>query len=365
MIKNKTNYTALIILIILGYLGNYFKIELFFGVDFLFGSIFVWLVSYLFGMNWGITSGVIASICTRFLWGHNYAIIIFTCEAIFVNFFSRKKRHNLLYFDIIYWTCIGIPLVAFFYGAILQVSATGTWLIMFKQSVNGVFNALIANLIIISFPVDKWFKTRSKRQVISFEKTLFIILTTFVLIPVLTLTILTINDHLKYIEKDLNNQLVLASDFLINDINHWTDMHINALKLLSQENVTDNRLKQEKIDLIHQNFPSLSKIYLTDEKGVIVAFSQDKNTKEKMLIGQNISDQDKVKKSKATLQTIITNVHQDKENVNDHIGIMIPIIKNKQWSGMIYGSINTNDFNRFLQLHKQLENISFLILDRK
>ncbi|MGL6284118.1 MAG: hypothetical protein ACRC2J_17070, partial [Microcoleaceae cyanobacterium] len=43
----------IILLTSLGYLGNYLKLNLFFGVDFLFGSIATLLVVYLYGTVWG------------------------------------------------------------------------------------------------------------------------------------------------------------------------------------------------------------------------------------------------------------------------------------------------------------------------
>ena len=42
-------FLLLILLTLCGYLGNYFSINLFFGVDFLFGSIFTLLAVYLYG----------------------------------------------------------------------------------------------------------------------------------------------------------------------------------------------------------------------------------------------------------------------------------------------------------------------------
>ena len=53
--------TALALLIIAGFLGNYFTIPLFFGADFLFGSIAVLLVLYFYGLGWGMLAAVVAS----------------------------------------------------------------------------------------------------------------------------------------------------------------------------------------------------------------------------------------------------------------------------------------------------------------
>jgi hypothetical protein len=43
-----------IMLIVAGFLGNYFAVPLFFGADFLFGSIAVLLILYFRGFGWGM-----------------------------------------------------------------------------------------------------------------------------------------------------------------------------------------------------------------------------------------------------------------------------------------------------------------------
>ncbi len=50
----------LVLLILAGFLGDYFAVPLFFGADFLFGSIAVLLVLYLYGFPWGIFAAFVA-----------------------------------------------------------------------------------------------------------------------------------------------------------------------------------------------------------------------------------------------------------------------------------------------------------------
>ena len=52
----------------LSYLGNYCRLPLFFGVDFLFGSIFSLIATYFYGLRMGVAVSAIASIHTYFLW---------------------------------------------------------------------------------------------------------------------------------------------------------------------------------------------------------------------------------------------------------------------------------------------------------
>ena len=103
------------LLSICGYLGNVASVPLFFGVDFLFGSIATTIVAITLGPWWGGAIAILASIRTIQLWGHPYAAIIFTLEAIWLGFFWRRSRQNLVARDLIFWCIVGLPLVLLFY----------------------------------------------------------------------------------------------------------------------------------------------------------------------------------------------------------------------------------------------------------
>ena len=141
-------FLALISLIVASCLGNFFHLPLFLGVDFLFGSIPVLIAVYFYGTIWGTLTAFLGSIYTYFLWGHPYGILIFTGEALFVSLLLQKKRRSIAVLDSIYWLLIGMPLVGLFYGIFIGLPSSTVWLIALKKSINGIFNGLIANLIV-------------------------------------------------------------------------------------------------------------------------------------------------------------------------------------------------------------------------
>ena len=90
---------ALPLLILAGVLGNYLTIPLFFGADFIFGSVAVLLVLYLYGLPWGMAAAILIHSYTYFLWEHPYGWINFVSEALFIGFFLRKGGLNILQLD--------------------------------------------------------------------------------------------------------------------------------------------------------------------------------------------------------------------------------------------------------------------------
>ena len=60
-LSNKKKTTMLFLLIIAGFIGNYFGYEIFFSIQFIFGSIFAMLALQFFGLKRGILAGAITA----------------------------------------------------------------------------------------------------------------------------------------------------------------------------------------------------------------------------------------------------------------------------------------------------------------
>ena len=180
----------LAVLIILGVLGNYASLPLLFGVDFILGSIAVLIVVYFYGLVLGVLAAVIASSYTYFLWGHPYAVIIFSLEALFVGLGLRSGRRSLIRLDGLYWLVIGMPAAWLCYGMVMHMDGISTLLIMLKQGINGIFNALLASLAISFLPLRQILALGPNRQTTSLRETLFNLVVALILAPALLIMIL-------------------------------------------------------------------------------------------------------------------------------------------------------------------------------
>ncbi|OGT98210.1 MAG: hypothetical protein A2X80_06555 [Geobacteraceae bacterium GWB2_52_12] len=152
--KSRTaGFFLLLFLICCAFIGNYFAIRLFIGFNYLFGSIFVLLVVRLYGIRWGLLAGVAASAWTIVLFGHPYAMIWLCAEPLFVGWLlSRGRSKNLVLYDAIYWPLIGVPLLWIFFRYVMVVPFLGTVTALMMYWVIGITNALIASLLLTSFP---------------------------------------------------------------------------------------------------------------------------------------------------------------------------------------------------------------------
>lgn len=145
---------ATLALALLALVGNYLSLPLFFGVSFIFGSIMVMLAVWFLGTLPAVVVAITGGLYTLVLWGHPYALVIFTLEAAAVGLLYRRGLRNLVLADLVYWLVLGAPLVLVFYRGAMGMAWEATTLVTLKQLLNGLFNALLAGLVILGMQLN-------------------------------------------------------------------------------------------------------------------------------------------------------------------------------------------------------------------
>ena len=136
----------------LAVLLNALPVPLFFGIQVMLGSAPAIFALLLWPRWWGVAIGVLASLQTWPLWGHPWAVVIFTLELLWLWLWLRRApaardaRGNgeVLLLAIGYWLLIGAPLVFAFYGLVMRIDPANVLVVAVKQSFNGVLNAELA-----------------------------------------------------------------------------------------------------------------------------------------------------------------------------------------------------------------------------
>jgi diguanylate cyclase (GGDEF)-like protein len=143
----------------LGVLLNTLPVPLYFGVQVLLGSVPPILALLLWRSWWAVPMAVLASLQTWALWGHPWAVVIFTLEMVWLTVAMRRfngpakndGNGRVVLFSLAYWLLVGAPLVLVFYGLVLRFDAANVLVVALKQGFNGVFNTglAFATLILI------------------------------------------------------------------------------------------------------------------------------------------------------------------------------------------------------------------------
>ncbi|HSF75717.1 MAG TPA: histidine kinase, partial [Microcoleus sp.] len=307
--------------------------SLLFGVDFLFGSIAILIIAYYFGWGWGGLAGLIAGSYTYFLWNHPYATIILVIEALFVGFLCKKRKHpNLLLFDGIYWFLIGIPLVWLFYGQMMHMDANQAILVMCKQAANGIFNALVASLIIAYAPIHRWV-TPSKNLGLSLQQTIFHLLVAFVFFPGLLLLVVDGRYFLGQIQTTVQTELQTNAKTITSAISRWHQRHLTALNTLAETSIIpeaspaanqaiqSSEQLQKDISLIEQLFPDFDKIYVADSSGRLLAASYSLNQIHRQFIEQSTEHKSLITLAQERSRPWMTSIHTDLLMDEPHVGL--------------------------------------------
>ncbi len=193
----------------LGILGNHFNIELFFGVHFIFGGVASLLAVRMSGVLWGTLAGVAVGSYTFVIWHHPYALVVFGLETLVVGGFLRIRRDSLILADACYWLLIGMPLAWVFYTYPLGLPDMSVKLIMLKQAVNGLVNAVIARLILQFVPLGVAGPGRSgerRNARWSLREALKLVFALFALFPVLIAMVASNPNRLDDIRADMRTR---------------------------------------------------------------------------------------------------------------------------------------------------------------
>ncbi|MEB3291086.1 MAG: ATP-binding protein [Leptolyngbya sp.] len=362
------SWIGLGVLLALVVLGNYFRWSLFFRIDFLFGTIAVWLVLNFYGQVWGAVAAIFGALCTYFLWNHPYAIIIFAAEYLFVAwFYARQQQRNLVLLTALYWVVLGMPLVWLFYGQVLNLDPTQTQIVMFKQGVNGIFNALLASLLIIYAPVHRWLQRPQAATALSLQQTVFNLLVAAAFFPTLFLLAMDSRQAVANIAAEEQVHLGLISQPLANRIDSWYERHVEATTALVNL-ATDSAavaplsqatqpILQTQVETVQALLPDFRHLVVTNGANTIVAQSA---------LGQPLPSPLQVPGSAAALrrEPMLTVESLEGESLEKDSALLSqPILNQGEIQGRIWGEIDLNILKRILVETAQDINVQVTLIN--
>lgn len=214
---------------LVGFAVNWFKLELFFNVDFLFGSIVTMFALLRYGLAAGTLAALVAATCTWHHWHQPWAIIIFTMEAFFAGLLLKKRRWDLSSSDVLFWFSGGFLLVWLFYHQVMELPFQTTLLVALKQGVNGVFNSLVAMALFIAVSYRD-----TPRKLPSLRQLLFVSLSLFVLVPAMGYFYFDINRSLDRQLKTYRDTTSRLCDVVDRSVSLWLNLNRDTVTALAR-----------------------------------------------------------------------------------------------------------------------------------
>ena len=352
----------------IGYIANMLALPVAFGVDFIFGSIFTVFAVRILGLRWGIGVAVVASSYTFLLWNHPYAIIIFTAEAAWIGLALKRGRSNILLIDALFWLLLGMPLVILFYAGAMQMGMQHTIIIALKQSLNGIFNALVACMILLYTPVGRLSSDLGHLQQ-PFSTRIFHLIAASLMIP--TLVLIQFESHFEVaatqerIARELKSEASETEEMLA----RWIESHVNAARVIaslgSRHPLLPSLRLQEDLRQIHTLSPDFHNVFLANAESKTIAFHPEVNERGESTIGINFADRAWFKQLNSTLQPTISDVFMGRGGVFAPIfSISVPVVKNGRLSHFGLGAINLDRMQELLKRSDERKDLYHTVVDR-
>lgn len=358
----------LILLTGLGCLGNYLGVTLFFGADFIFGSIAGLIIISLYGLRYGLPANLIICSQTYFLWGHPYCILIFFLEALFVGLFLRYRKMNLLLIDGLFWLIAGAPIGVFLHTTLIASSTAVDLLLILKQAVNGVFNALFAALAVNHLPFQKILGSPDNSKSISLHESTVNLLTALVLIPTFLIVIQNGRKEMATIENETIGNLQGLSKDITNHLRPWYENRLHLLSELAQragrtEMIPSGNLQRDT-ELVMRGFSDFRSLYIANAQGTTITYEPPVNEKGESVIGMNFSDRPYFQMTRQNKTPVLSEVFVGRGGAPAPIiTLSIPVIREGEFSGVVAGALDLTKIREILDPYSKDRGVNITLLD--
>ncbi|MDD2308403.1 MAG: ATP-binding protein [Desulfuromonadaceae bacterium] len=359
-IGNKYNTPLYLTLIAAGLAGNYFKFPIFLDIDFLFGSIFAMLALQYFGLGRGILAAAFIAGYTYILWNHPYAIIILTAEVAAVGWLMGSRKTGMVLADTLYWLIIGMPLAYLFYCTIMHVPFNNTCIIMIKQAMNGIANALIARLLFSAYA------HRSRSSLMSYREIIYNLLTFFVLSPVLIILAVSSRTDFSAIDSSIRTNLAQESHHAAHTLETW---------VLNRRSAIDNLAKMAASQSPEQVQPFLEEMKKADANfiriGVLnkhattTAYTPRIDEFGQNSIGKNFADRTYLPLLKQKLKPMLSEVVMGRIGIlKPRVLMLSPVLIEEKYAGYVGGVLDLTQIQEYLDESTKRNATLYTLVDR-
>ncbi|TRO78916.1 PAS domain S-box protein [Trichloromonas acetexigens] len=286
---SRRDLIAGLLLGLVGFAVNWFKLPLFFDVDFLFGSILSMYALLRFGLGAGVLAAVVAASCTWLHWLHPWAILSFSVEALCVGLLLTRRRMGLMAGALLFWSTVGLVLVWFCYHHLLDLPHGSALLIALKQGVNGIFNVLIAELVFLLIR-----RGRERGPLFSLHERLRIILQGVVLVPAFLVVYADIADSFGTQMEFMRQTAVRATDVARLAVANWLaeERHkvLFLADLIRDPETASPEEMQRILDAFRAAHSDSFRIGVLDGRHVTRAFSPARDDLGRSTVGIDLGD---------------------------------------------------------------------------
>ncbi len=253
----------------LGYLINCFPLPLFSNVELVLGNTLILLCASRLGPYYTLWCAALAITGLAQTWGHPYVYLTYGLEALVVCLLRRRGWY-LLYADLFYWCCLGMPLTALVILQFFTIPVDYQFFTVVKQGFNGFLYTALASLLSLLIP-SGWFRlVRQQPHVLRTFRQKLVHAVLVMLSLVFMIAMLVASRNLVVTQQQLlASNLSERSAHLAHDYQRYLDFHQRAVVLASQWLAREMPPSQWQaaLEQLHDQYPGYLTMMMADRDG--------------------------------------------------------------------------------------------------
>lgn len=286
--------------------------------------------------------------------------IIMTAEVAAVGWLIERRKMGLVMADTLYWLIIGMPLAYLFYHSVMHVPFTNTFIIMVKQAVNGIANALVARLIFTGYAL------RSRTSLISYREIVYNLLAFFVLIPALLLLAVGSKTDFAETDRHIRTTLIQDSRRVTDRVETWVVNRKTAILNLAEMAASRSpQQMQPYLEQTKKSDVSLKRIGLVDKEARAIAFFPLIDELGQSNIGKNYADRPFVPILKQTLTPMLSEVVMARVGVPmPMVAMLAPVVIGGEYRGYVAGILSMEQIQEHLDKSTDENAMLYTLVDK-
>ncbi len=329
----------------------------------IFSGVLYLLIAIAYGPLLGTLTATLAMIRTVWLMGNGYSVAFAILESAVIGYLTRRRVAPPIA-AVLFWICLGLPLLAFTIFVALHIQTSG-WANVMKRALNGFINVIVADLL-LAVPIvsDSLFKDRPQRRSVPLRELISTSLLLVSMLPIVIISIAHARSNTRLKETEAKERIQAVANVMKLQIDEHVRKHVDAVASLASAISLRQPIRPDALSRLLNENHKINTGFLTmlvaDARGDIIGASP-------VLSGhQNISDRDYFTSPLRSGTPFVSKIFVGRGFGHDPIiAISAPWrARDGKVTGIVEGSLDLRQFEHVEETHRNLPGTEVVISDQ-
>lgn len=334
------------------------------------GAVLVFYAALALGPVLALVTAFLAYLPTLYLWEQPFTLCFGVVEAVVFGYLYVRFRGSALRSFLLFWSLVGMPVLAWTVFVAVAVPAPVCWVLLFKYPFNSGLALLMALVLLRSRALADLTGSVIPEASLPLGRILFTRYTPVVVVPILVvaLSLGTLATQ-RYVAQQ-QAQLRRAAEEIAFDLTELLGFLQRAVAEAAAEvaGAAPDQLPG-MLERVHRAYPQFAAMLVTDAQGMVISSTQSAaQPKRSPMMARSVADRDYYRVPMATGQVFTSDGFKGRFHGSDLIfGLSAPVLDAAgRRQGVVEASVLLQDMLSGHQpLLRKWNNRNFAVLDRK